>query len=82
MRKAVSDEAGTARLLKSLNLGICGKTGTAQTSGKAHGWFIGFFPYNEPQYTICIFLENGGSSYQALLSGRDFLKKAKDADLL
>ena len=61
---------------------VGGKTGTAQTSGKSHGWFIGFFPYQNPRYTICIFLENGGSSYQALMISYDFLKKAKEADLL
>ena len=50
-----------------------GKTGTAQT-GRYNGngteilnaWFCGFYPFDNPQYTICVMLNNGGeSSYSA-----------------
>ena len=48
-----------------------GKTGTAQT-GKVNpdeseiftAWFCGFYPLDNPQYTICITLYNGGESTQ------------------
>lgn len=73
MRMAVSQDSGTARILKNLSLAIGGKTGTAQTSGKSHGWFVGFFPYEKPKYTISVFLENGGSSYQAVRVAYNFL---------
>ena len=44
----------------------CGKTATAQ-SGQynengveiKHSWYVGFFPYEKPQYVICIMKENG-----------------------
>lgn len=44
----------------------CGKTATAQ-SGQynengveiKHSWYVGFFPYENPQYVICIMKENG-----------------------
>jgi penicillin-binding protein 2 len=49
----------------------CGKTATAE-SGQydkngaeiSHSWYVGFFPYENPQYVICIMKENGisGSS--------------------
>ncbi len=49
----------------------CGKTATAE-SGQynkngveiSHSWYVGFFPYKNPQYVICIMKENGisGSS--------------------
>ena len=52
----------------------CGKTATAQ-SGQynengveiKHSWYVGFFPYENPQYVICIMKENGvsGSSDDA-----------------
>jgi penicillin-binding protein 2 len=74
----VEDEEGTAHILKDLNLKIAGKTGTAETTGKSHGWFIGFFPYDNPKYTICVFLEHGGSSFQALKVTYSFLKTLKE----
>ncbi len=79
---AVNQDSGTARILKNLSLGLVGKTGTAQTSGRPHGWFIGFFPDKNPKYTISVFLENGGSSYQALLVASDFLKRLKQDNLI
>jgi penicillin-binding protein 2 len=82
MRGTVNTEGGTAHILDSLNLRIAGKTGTAQTSKEAHGWFSGFFPYENPQYTICVFLENVGSSYYAVKAAHSFLEQAKEEGLL
>jgi stage V sporulation protein D (sporulation-specific penicillin-binding protein) len=46
-----------------------GKTGTAQTgkfdeNGKEilTAWFCGFYPFDNPEYTICITMYNGGES--------------------
>ncbi len=82
LRGVVSEENGTAVLLKNLDFEISGKTGTAQTSGRSHGWFIGYFPYKDSKYTICVFLENGGSSYEALRVVYKFLKKIDEEELL
>lgn len=46
----------------------CGKTATAE-SGQydktgveiSHSWYVGFFPYENPKYVICIMKENGVS---------------------
>jgi penicillin-binding protein 2 len=77
LRMVVESEEGTGRLLKPLNLRIAGKTGTAQAKGGAHGWFIGYFPYEEPKFAICVFLENAGSSYEALKIVYSFLENLK-----
>jgi len=82
MRDTVRSADGTASVLEDLNLDLAGKTGTAQTSGKAHGWFVGAFPYKNPQYTICVFVENAGSSYEALKVVHLFLKHARQGGLL
>jgi len=82
LRDVVSRDDGTAKILKNLNLQIAGKTGTAQTKGRAHGWFVGFFPYKNPKYTVCIFLEKGGSSHQALKVLYNFLAQIKKKGLL
>lgn len=82
LRRVVTDEKGTAHILKELNLRIFGKTGTAQTRGKSHGWFIGFFPYKKPKYTICVFMENGGSSHEAVMVTYTFLNEIKQRGFL
>lgn len=82
LRGVVSEETGTAHILERLGLELSGKTGTAQTKTKPHGWFVGFFPYKKPLYTICVFLENGGSSYEAVKVTYNFLKKLKEEHLL
>jgi penicillin-binding protein 2 len=82
LRKVVSQASGSARMLKNLSLGVSGKTGTAQTRGKPHGWFVGFFPYQEPKYTISVFLENGGSSHQAVRVAYVFLNKLKQNNII
>lgn len=46
-----------------LDLGVCGKTGTAQVPGESklpHSWFIAYAPANEPQIAIVTLVENGG----------------------
>jgi len=46
-----------------LDLGVCGKTGTAQVPGDGklpHSWFIAYAPAKEPQIAIVTLVENGG----------------------
>ena len=53
------------------NVGSGGKTGSAQTgwvvNGERyqHAWYTGFFPANNPQFTMCVFVENGKSGSEA-----------------
>ncbi len=75
MRQVVSGDAGTARALAALRVSVAGKTGTAQTSGdKTHAWFSGFFPYEQPRYCICVFLERGGSGGTASVVARQIIE--------
>lgn len=46
-----------------LDVGVCGKTGTAQVPGERklpHSWFIAYAPAQEPQIAIVTLVENGG----------------------
>lgn len=74
--KATMEEVvltGTGKALKNNYYSICGKTGTAQVADRGikysdhvyHGSFIGFFPKEDPQYTICVVLrtKKGSSNY-------------------
>lgn len=56
--------SGTAqRLHASGNKVVAGKTGTAQNGSLSdHGWFSGYFPTNNPQYAMTVFVEEGGNS--------------------
>lgn len=78
----IENEEGSAHVLEKLNLHVAGKTGTAQAKKSPHGWFVGFFPYQSPQYTICVFLEHAGSSYEALKVTYKFLSELNEKKLL
>ncbi|MDF2542168.1 MAG: hypothetical protein K0S47_1886 [Herbinix sp.] len=61
MEEVVLD--GTATELKDLEVSAAGKTGTAENAGeKAHAWFIGFAPVEDPQLVVSIIVENAGTS--------------------
>lgn len=81
LRRAVSSPEGTARLLNKLGFPISGKTGTAQNRGKPHGWFVGYFTLREKNYSFCVFLQNGGSSHEAVKVAGDFLKEFKNYEI-
>lgn len=62
LRRVIADPTGTGQLSFSNQIGIAGKTGTAENpQGAPHAWFIGFAPIEEPRIAFSIFLENGGS---------------------
>ena len=76
MRKAVV--AGTCNALASLPVEVAGKTGTAQISGRQsdnHAWFTGFFPYAQPRYVICVFLEKGGHGTSAVAVAKQVIER-------
>lgn len=51
--------AGTAARSRQLEFQLAGKTGTAQnTSGKDHGWFLGFAPAEHPKIVIGMIMES------------------------
>jgi len=84
MRGAVADEAGTASLLLMNDMIVLGKTGTAQTSGgkSNHAWFVGFCPQTKTRIAFCVFLENGGSSYNACRIASELLREMKKQEIL
>ncbi|MEE9584898.1 MAG: penicillin-binding transpeptidase domain-containing protein, partial [Candidatus Brocadiales bacterium] len=59
--------SGTARRKGLGELGVAGKTGTAQigSSHKNHLWFVGYVPFDAPRYAFCVVVErstgHGGS---------------------
>lgn len=81
----VESEHGTARKLKDSTYRIAGKTGTAVTARDNKGYnkgnkiyqasFIGYFPADQPKYTIAVVIQNSNESkliYGADVSGTVF----------
>lgn len=57
MRKVVEEGTGTAANVG--NLKMAGKTGTAELGdGLNQAWFIGFAPYDDPQYAVAVSIES------------------------
>ena len=57
----VVNGSGTAVRIKSNEIQIAGKTGTAQNPhGKDHALFIGFAPFDDPQIAVAVVVENVG----------------------
>jgi len=84
LRSAVTDNSGTARVLNFEQLYVAGKTGTAQTSGgkEDHAWFVGYVKNAKKNIVFCVFLEHGGSSYNATLVSKRLLMSMKERDIL
>lgn len=58
----VAEESGTAgSLFTGFPVQVAGKTGTAENfSGRDHGWFVAFAPYDHPRIVIAVLTEQGG----------------------
>jgi len=83
MEAVVSNPEGTAHILNISGLSIAGKTGTAQVAkAQPHAWFAGFFPKDNPRYSICVLLEHGGSSANACLVAKKIIERIKEESLL
>ncbi|MFA5034805.1 MAG: penicillin-binding protein 2 [Candidatus Margulisiibacteriota bacterium] len=69
----------TGRAAKVPGIPASGKTGTAQTPGLPHAWFICYAPYDEPEITIAAFVEHGEhGDRSAATVARDILKWYKE----
>jgi cell division protein FtsI/penicillin-binding protein 2 len=52
--------------VRSVQMAIAGKTGTAETGGQQedHAWFAGYAPADAPRYAFVVALEHAGSGAQ------------------
>ncbi len=71
---------GTGRSAALSGVTVAGKTGTAENPhGKAHAWFVGFAPAEEPKVAVAVLIENAGAgSGSAAPLARDVLRRALD----
>ncbi|MGL5123449.1 MAG: penicillin-binding protein 2 [Fusobacteriaceae bacterium] len=62
LRKTVDDDNGTTKILRTKDLSIGAKSGSAQNSGskETHAWVAGFFPLKKPEIVFVALLEGAG----------------------
>ena len=83
LRSVVSEPDGTGNILSALAVAVAGKTGTVQvSSGLPHGWFVGFFPFQNPRFVICVFLEHGGSGQASCALAKQIIEMMNQEGLI
>lgn len=78
MRSVTSDTGGTAySIFKNFSIEVGGKTGSAEIGVKgdnrAHGWFLGFAPFDEPEIAVVIVIDNAGHGSYTAEAARDVI---------
>ncbi len=90
MWSAVNGPRATIRTLSGMAVEVAAKTGTAEfgalnkdgTYENTHAWTTSFFPYDDPKYTMTIFLEDGGESINAVRVSRQMIEWMIKEDLI
>jgi penicillin-binding protein 2 len=81
MRQTVTGPLQSIWILDGAKIDVAAKTGTAEfgvvnSEGiyeHTHAWVTGFFPYEDPQYSFVVMLEDGGQSTNAATIAREFI---------
>lgn len=62
LRKTVDDSNGTTKILRTEEVSIAAKSGSAQNSAskETHAWVAGFFPLKKPEIVFVALLEGAG----------------------
>lgn len=63
MRGVVTEDGTASSVFRGYPIAVGGKTGSAQTRAgrSAHGVFVSFAPYDEPEIAVCVIGEYAGS---------------------
>src|SRR5947209_242363 len=70
--KVVNEEAGTGGRARLKDVGVAGKTGTAQATDRGHeenvAWFASFAPFDHPKYVVAVMVQ-GASGHGGEVAG-------------
>ena len=63
MKGVVTEDGTASSYFKNFPIQVGGKTGSAQNTGdrSAHGLFVSFAPYDNPEIAVCVVGEYAGS---------------------
>ncbi|KAB7745621.1 penicillin-binding protein 2 [Nostocoides sp. F2B08] len=70
MQRVVQTGSGQSAQIDGVT--VAGKTGTAEVGEgrRAHAWFTGFAPADDPQVAVAVVVENGGDTTSEISGGR------------
>ncbi len=74
--KGVTEDGGTAySTFAGFDIEVAGKTGSAETGDpdKVNGWFVGFAPFDDPEISVTVLIENAGSGGFTAETARDIM---------
>lgn len=74
--KGVTEDGGTAySTFAGFEIEVAGKTGSAETGDpdKVNGWFVGFAPFDDPEISVTVLIENAGSGGFTAETARDIM---------
>lgn len=74
--KGVTEDGGTAySTFAGFDIEVAGKTGSAETGNpdKVNGWFVGFAPFDDPEISVTVLIENAGSGGFTAETARDIM---------
>lgn len=74
--KGVTENGGTAySTFANFDIEVAGKTGSAETGDpdKVNGWFVGFAPFDDPEISVTVLIENAGSGGFTAETARDIM---------
>ena len=68
MRRVITLNTAGSELVNRVNVAVAGKSGTAQESETRpdHALFISYAPYDNPEVSVTVVLQNGYSSGNAI----------------
>lgn len=74
---SVTEDGTASSVFRNFKVSVGGKTGSAQTKAgrSAHGVFVAFAPYENPQIAVCVIGEHAGSGNQMAWVARDIFEK-------
>ena len=63
MLGATTDDGTASSTFQNYPIEVGGKTGSAETKkgASAHGTFLSFAPYDDPEIAVCVVIEHAGS---------------------
>jgi len=55
-------KSGTGTFAAVNGITVAGKTGTAENAGADHAWFVAYAPAENPEFAVCVMVENAGNT--------------------
>lgn len=74
--RSVTEDGTASSVFRDFEISVGGKTGSAQTTSdrSAHGVFVAFAPYENPEIAVCVIGEHAGSGNRMAWVAKDIFR--------